>query len=157
MQIPQILPDSACMQPLPEASSLVCNQVHTPSATSHTLSQASVRPSITFCLASVSLAHILPGLLLTRHAPETRAFYESSRCPSPSPHSVLSSQQVHCISRCSGNDLLKSVLHSPHHITSFLCVIIVLLNFSIFPLGPPSTVTQASPRGKSCHQSMTQN
>lgn len=79
------------MQPLPEASSLVCNQLHTPSATSHTLSQASVRPSITFCLASVSLAHILPGLPLTRHAPETRAFYESSRCPSPSPR--LSAQQ----------------------------------------------------------------
>lgn len=51
--------------------------------------------------------------------------------PHPLPQSVLSIQQV------LRKGLRKSLLHLPHHITSFLSAVIVLLNISVFPLGPP--------------------
>lgn len=51
--------------------------------------------------------------------------------PHPLPQSVLSIQQV------LRKGLRKSLLHLPHHITSFLSVVIVLFNISVFPLGPP--------------------
>lgn len=51
--------------------------------------------------------------------------------PHPLPQSALSIQQV------LRKGLQKSLLHLPHHITSFLSVVIVLLNISVFPLGPP--------------------
>lgn len=51
--------------------------------------------------------------------------------PHPLPQSVLSIQQV------LRKGLRKSLLHLPHHITSFLSIVIVLLNISVFPLGPP--------------------
>jgi hypothetical protein len=142
------------MQPLPEAS-LGLHQLHTPSATSHTLSQASVRhvlPCIryvTLRYVTLRLAHVLPGLPLLGMP---RKLGPSMNHPGAPPPPPLSAQ--HSAGAQERFALLTSFLHSPRHITSFLSVVIVLLNFSIFPLGsttPPRTVTQASPRGNSYH------
>lgn len=120
---------------------------------SRTLSQASVHHFLP-CIRYVWLS-VLPGLLLLGVPLRTRALFNSSQCPSPSPHSVLSIQQV------LRKGLLKSVLHLPCRITSLSSITIVLLNFSIFPLwntsSPTKRVIQASPRRKSCHQPTTQN
>ena len=100
------------MQPLPEAS-LGLHQLHTPSATSHTLSQASVRHVLP-CIRYVTSGTRLTRSPVTRHAPETRAFYESSRCPSPSP------TQCSAFSRCSGTvcfaDVISTLATSHHQL-----------------------------------------
>lgn len=98
---------------------------------------------------TLRLAHVLPGLPLLGMP---RKLGPSMNHPGAPPPPPLSAQ--HSAGAQERFALLTSFLHSPRHITSFLSVVIVLLNFSIFPLGsttPPRTVTQASPRGNSYH------
>lgn len=138
------------MQATSSRSFLGLPQLHTPSATSRTLSHASVHHFLP-CIRYVWFS-VLPGLLLLVMTLGPSLIH--SQCPSPSPHSVLSIQQV------LRKGLLKSVLHLPRRITHPLSIIIVFLNFSIFPLWAaptPNRVIQASPRRKSCHQPTTQN
>lgn len=119
-------------------SFLGLRQLHTPLAMSHTTHthiHVLRPPFITLCFASVMSGTCLTRSPRTRHAPETRALFDPSQCPSPLPPT-----QCSVFSRCSRHQqvirkgLLKSVLHLPHHITSLLSIITVLLNFSILPL-----------------------
>lgn len=110
-------PSWFCSHAISSRSFLGLHRLHTPSATSHILSQASVSLSALHPICLVRLTRTP----ITRRAPETRALFDSSQCPSPLPHSVLSIQQV------PRKGLLQSAVHLLCHITSVSSTILVFL------------------------------
>ena len=92
---------------------------HAFSNVTHTFSGLRPSRSALHPLRYVTLRYVTSGTRLTRspvtrHAPETRAFYESSRCPSPAP------TQCSAFSRCSGTvcfaDVISTLATSHHQL-----------------------------------------